>query len=60
MTIQELFDKTIENNASDLHVLAGVPPTLRIDGKLVALPYPPLTNADIELLIDSIVTKPQK
>ena len=60
MTIQELFDKTIENNASDLHLLAGVSPTIRIDGKLVTLPYPQLTNADIELLIDSIVTKPQK
>jgi twitching motility protein PilT len=60
MNIQELFDKTIENNASDLHLLAGVPPTLRIDGRLVTLPYSPLTNADIELLVDSIVTKPQK
>lgn len=60
MTIQELFDKTIESNASDLHLLAGVPPTLRVDGRLVPLAYSPLTNADIELLVDSILSKPQK
>ena len=39
MDIKELLQQTIDSGASDLHVLTGVPPTLRIDGILA-----PLTN----------------
>lgn len=61
MTIQELFEKTIAGNASDLHLVAGIPPTIRVDGKLIAIAsYPPLTNQDIEGLIFSILTPEQK
>ena len=31
MDIQELLHLTIKNNASDLHLLVGIPPTLRVD-----------------------------
>src|SRR3990167_10080818 len=61
MTIQELFDKTVEANASDLHLLAGSPPNLRVDGKLTALTsYPSLTAQDVENLVMSILTQEQK
>ncbi len=39
MDIKQLLQQTIDSGASDLHVLTGVPPTLRIDGILA-----PLTN----------------
>lgn len=32
--LQELLKKTIELNASDLHICAGLPPQIRIDGSL--------------------------
>lgn len=61
MSIQELFDKTIASGASDLHLIAGVPPAIRIDGRLISLSsYQELTNKDIEELIYSIITPEQK
>ena len=33
--LKDLVIKTIETNASDLHLTVGIPPTIRVDGKLV-------------------------
>src|SRR3989344_2030410 len=61
MNIQELFEKAIISNASDIHLIAGLPPTIRVDGKLTALSiYPPLLNEDIETMVFSIITPEQK
>ena len=38
MAIKELLQLTIDRNASDLHIVAGIPPTLRIDGQLTPVP----------------------
>jgi twitching motility protein PilT len=47
-----LFD-AIEMEASDLHITAGLPPMVRINGKVESLEYPPLTsNATRELIYD--------
>lgn len=37
MTIKDLLQQTVDLAASDLHILAGVPPTVRIDGTLIPL-----------------------
>lgn len=59
--IFELFEKTIYNNASDLHLIVGFPPTLRIDGRLAPIQtYPKLTNKHIEELVFPILTPEQK
>jgi len=34
-TIQELLQYVVDNKASDLHVVVGAPPTVRLDGALV-------------------------
>lgn len=61
MTIQELLTLTIKNNASDLHLLSGIPPALRIDGSLLyATNYPKLTSQDLETMIYSILNPEQK
>lgn len=61
MSIEELFDKTISSNASDLHLVAGDIPTLRVDGRLIALSsYEPLTSQDIETLATSVLTSEQR
>ncbi len=61
MLIDELFDKTIASNASDLHLVAGSPPTIRVDGRLTPIPsVPPLTNQDIETLLFSLLSPDQK
>ena len=61
MDIQKLLDLTVKNKASDLHLLAGIPPSLRVDGVLKpAVNYDVLQPADIEQMIFSIITPEQK
>jgi len=61
MDIQELLNLTIKNNASDLHLLAGIPPSVRIDGSLRYLSsQPPLTQELLEEMIFSLLTAEQK
>lgn len=61
MDIKELLNSTINYKASDLHLLTGVFPTIRIDGTLASLTnYSALTREDIESLVYSILTPEQK
>ena len=61
MNIQDLLGLTVKNNASDLHLLAGIPPALRIDGSLTYLTnLPALTPKDIEEMMFAILTPEQK
>src|SRR5215213_10273079 len=45
----------LEQNASDLHLKVGCPPTLRVDGELRNLPLPPLRSDDMKALADQIM-----
>lgn len=38
MNLKQLLQETIDLKASDLHLIAGLPPTIRIEGVLQALP----------------------
>jgi twitching motility protein PilT len=61
MDIQELFKITIKEKASDLHLLAGIPPTLRKDGVLTYLTgYASLAPQEIEEMAYSLLTPVQK
>lgn len=61
MDIQVLFSEAGRFQASDLHLLVGFPPMLRIDGKLTNIEnLPPLQPADVEQLIYSVLTPEQK
>lgn len=61
MTIQELLEITIKNKASDLHLLVGSPPAIRVDGVLNYLTnYPPLTGEAVEDMAFSIIKPHQK
>ncbi|HEX9022070.1 MAG TPA: type IV pilus twitching motility protein PilT [Nitrospirota bacterium] len=46
MNLNELLKLTFEKRASDLHVKVGVPPILRIDGRLVSLETEKRTTQD--------------
>lgn len=35
--LKELLEKTIELNASDLHLTTGIPPVIRLNGKLIVI-----------------------
>ncbi len=61
MNIKELLELTVKNKASDLHLMANIPPTFRIDGILRYLTsYPPLAVADCEEMLFSLLTPEQK
>lgn len=46
MTIQDLLQVTIDKKASDLHLVSGYKPTLRIDGQLIEVPNSTVLSSD--------------
>mgnify|MGYP003393844933 CR=1 FL=1 len=61
MNIQQLLDLTIQRNASDLHLTVGYPPTLRINGELIAVAgEAPATPEQVESLISPLMSQLQK
>ena len=61
MDIQQLFHLTVTNKASDLHLVPGVPPALRIDGALVYVSNASaLSNEDVHAMIFSLLSQGQK
>ncbi|MBA7634801.1 Twitching mobility protein [subsurface metagenome] len=60
MDIRELLAITKERNASDLHITVGVPPILRINGKLRKLDLPELNLRDVHEMIYRIINDKQK
>lgn len=61
MDIQILFSEAGRYQASDLHLMTGFPPMLRIDGKLIPVENTPILKpVDIEQLIYSVLSGEQK
>lgn len=60
MSIEELLKLLYERNASDLHLTVGIPPTLRVYGRLVRTEYPRLTPEDTKALAYSLMNPEQK
>ena len=47
----DLLRLVLEEGSSDLHITAGAPPSLRLDGQMVKLDMPALTASDTEELV---------
>lgn len=61
MDIKQLLELTAKRNASDLHMVVGQPPIIRIDGVLSSVPNEaPLTAVVAEQMFYSILTNEQK
>jgi twitching motility protein PilT len=60
MDITELLILTKELDASDLHLAVGVPPILRVYGKLRKLDLPVLTDDMIHQMLYDVLTDDQK
>src|SRR6476469_16325 len=58
--MEELLQLVFDRDGSDLHIAAGVPPMIRVNGKLQATDYEPLTHEDTQKLIFSILTHEQR
>ncbi len=60
MNIKDLLQLTVDRNASDLHIIAGIPPTIRVDGQLSPVPNEAvLTPEAVASLIKEVTTAEQ-
>jgi twitching motility protein PilT len=57
--LDEILHIVVEKNASDLHMAVGVPPTLRVDGALLATNYERLSPQISQRLVYDILTDEQ-
>ena len=54
-----ILQQMIQQNASDLHLKVGRPPTLRVNGDLAALALPPMRPEDLKSLAEQVMTPKQ-
>lgn len=60
MDITELLAFSVKHDASDLHLSAGVPPMIRVDGEVRKLNVPPLEHKEVHNLIYDIMDDKQR
>jgi len=54
-----LLQEAVKRNASDLHIVAGLPPILRIDGEIIPMQHPALSEVDSKAIVYSALTQEQ-
>ncbi len=59
-TIEEMLKIAKEAGASDVHLTVGVPPKMRVNGKLITMDYNKLLPPDTKALLDEIMNEQQK
>lgn len=60
MDISELLAFSVKNNASDLHLSAGLPPMIRVHGDVRRINVPPLEHKDVHGMIYDIMNDGQR
>lgn len=60
VSLRELLEQMVQMGASDLHLTAGSPPVVRVDGKLQRMPYDLLTNDETKKIAYSMLNEKQK
>ncbi|MDF2179498.1 type IV pilus twitching motility protein PilT [Aliiglaciecola sp. CAU 1673] len=60
MDITELLAFSVKNNASDLHLSAGLPPIIRVDGEMRRLNIPEMDHKQVHALIYEIMNDKQR
>ena len=60
MDITELLAFSVKQGASDLHLSAGLPPMIRIDGDIRRINLPPMEHKEVHSLIYEIMNDKQR
>ena len=60
MDITELLAFSVKQGASDLHLSAGLPPMIRVDGDVRRINLPPLEHREVHALIYEIMNDRQR
>ena len=58
--ITQLLSFAVKNNASDLHLSAGVPPIIRVDGDVKRINMPALTHKEVHSMVYDIMNDKQR
>jgi Tfp pilus assembly pilus retraction ATPase PilT len=58
-SLLEMLKAMVQARASDIHLQAGAPPTIRVDGKLRPFGNRPLTPKDTEAIAKALLTPEQ-
>src|SRR6187431_206889 len=58
--IAQLLAFAVKNNASDLHLSAGVPPMIRVDGDMKRVNMPALTHKEVHSMVYDIMNDKQR
>jgi twitching motility protein PilT len=57
--LKDLLQKMRAQDASDLHLRVGMPPTYRINGKLIKTDYPTLEPEEMDVMIGEVLSRSQ-
>ncbi len=61
MNIYNILDLLVERKGSDIHLIVGVPPILRVDGDLLPVPgVPALGEKEMDVLLEPLMNEAQK
>lgn len=57
--IEDILRTANEAKASDVHITVGIPPKMRVNGKLITMDYPLMMQADTDAVAADIMTDSQ-
>ena len=60
MDITELLGFSVKQGASDLHLTAGMPPLIRVDGDIRCINVPEMDHKEVHALIYEIMNDRQR
>ena len=56
VTLDDLLRLTVESKGSDLHLVVGMEPCIRIDGDIVKQDFPRMMPADVEAMLMKVLS----
>ncbi|MBM4014832.1 MAG: type IV pilus twitching motility protein PilT [Planctomycetes bacterium] len=59
LIMRELLELLVRRGGSDLHITAGAPPKMRVNGALLDTEYEPLTGDDIKSIVYGVLSTEQ-
>lgn len=60
VTIEQIMGCAKDAGASDVHITVGISPKMRVNGKLMVMPFPVMLPPDTKRICDSMMNEKQK